>query len=135
MPSRRRALTRASTYDKTYESLAFFIYNFVCVKAYLHAAICRADLSAPRNREAMSRLFWSLWLGLVLSKRQGYSDHCDIRRLISFSSNDLFFPSRFTFNVRHFAKGYVRLGCKIGPDAGKSVKRSQIFSESADMSD
>ena len=48
-----------------------------------------------------------------------------------------FFPSRFTctFNVRHFAKGYVRLGCKISPDAGKSVRRSQIFSESADMSD
>ena len=46
-----------------------------------------------------------------------------------------FFPSRFTFNVRHFAKGYVRLGCKIGPDAGKSVKRSQTFAESADMSD
>ena len=46
-----------------------------------------------------------------------------------------FFPNRFTFNVRHFAKGYVRLGCRIGPDAGKSVKRSQIFSESADMSD
>ena len=39
----------------------------------------------------MPRLFWSLWSGLVLSKRQGYSDHCDIRRLISYSSNDLFF--------------------------------------------
>ena len=34
---------------------------------------------------------WSLWPGFVLSKRQGYSNHCDIRRLISFSSNDLFF--------------------------------------------
>ena len=38
-----------------------------------------------------------------------------------------FFPSRFTFNIRYFAKGYVRLGCKIGPDTGKSVRRSQIF--------
>ena len=27
-----RYFTRASTYDKTYESLAFFIYNVVCVK-------------------------------------------------------------------------------------------------------
>ena len=26
------------------------------VKAYLHAAICRADLSAPRNREANRRV-------------------------------------------------------------------------------
>ena len=25
-------------------------------KAYLHAAICRADLSAPRNREANRRV-------------------------------------------------------------------------------
>ena len=46
-----------------------------------------------------------------------------------------FFPSRFTFNVRHFPKGYRRLGCKIGPDVGKSVKPSQIFSKSAGMSD
>ena len=29
-----------------------FVGVKVSFKAYLHAAICRADLSAPRNREA-----------------------------------------------------------------------------------
>ena len=71
----------------------------------------------------------------------GFVKKAGIFRPLGYKKVDLlfikrpFFPSRFTFNVRHFAKGYVRLGCKIGPDAGKSVKRSQIFSESADMSD
>ena len=30
------------------------------VNAYLHAAICRADLSAPRNREANRRVCFGL---------------------------------------------------------------------------
>ena len=58
--------------------------------------ITRCDFSCrfvdpEKSWSKSARLFWYLWSGLVLSKRQGYFDHCDIRRLISFSSNDLFF--------------------------------------------
>ena len=87
----------------------------------------RCDLSCrfvgPEKLWSKSgRLFWPLWSGLVLSKRQGYSDHCDIRRLISFSSNDLFFLAGLLSTSANLRKGYERLGCKIGPDAGKSAK-------------
>ena len=74
-------------------------------------------------------------VGISLVKKAGIFRPLRYKRVYLLFIKRPFFPSRFTFNIHHFAKGYVRLGCKIGPDAGKSVKRSQIFSESADMSD
>ena len=73
----------------------------LCLSLLRCACLCKGlltpcDLSCrfvgpEKSWSKSAGLFWSLWSGLVLSKRQGYSDHCDVRRLISFSSNDLFF--------------------------------------------